>query len=461
MSIIKRPWAFWRRVQYGTGFLILLFIFFGIPIVLLYDGSGSCFDALQNGTETGVDCGGSCVRICSAEVFPPKILWSDSFEITDGQYNAVAYIENINRIASTEMLRYTFILRNKGAIVAERSGQTILPPNSVYPIFEGRIQTSGSPVTDTTIIIEPIEIWQPATLGNEQFKVTNIQLSSADSRPRLDAVLENSEITTAENIEIVTTLFNENGKPLTASQTFVDTLLGRSSRDIVFTWPNSIAKTVRSCNVPSDVVLGIDLSGSMNNDGGNPPQPISAAKDAATSFVSRLNESDQVSVVTFATNATVALPLSSDRNSAQTIISNLSISQAAETGFTNTVAALQLIKEELDSERHSGDARKAVVLLTDGLPTGQAETSILTKQAVDIAREIQSSGATLYVIGLGENADRAFISELVEDAPYAYFATTGSDLDMIYKQITGALCESGTTRIDIIPKTKTNFTPLR
>ena len=88
-----RSWAFWRRVEYLLGiFLFLAIIFAGIYFAFIYE-SANCFDGEQNGEERGIDCAGECVRICAFETVQPKVLWSKSFKIVDGQYNAVAYVE--------------------------------------------------------------------------------------------------------------------------------------------------------------------------------------------------------------------------------------------------------------------------------------------------------------------------------------------------------------------------------
>lgn len=463
MSLVNRPWAFWRRVQYGFSFLVAVSLLGTGAFLLFYEDTSNCFDGMQNGLERAVDCGGACVRICAIDTVPPKIIWAESFEIADGQYNAVAYIENLNDIASVKDLQYTFQLFSNGQLVAERSGQSVLPPDSIYPLFEGRIAVeSGRAVTETKLIIEPIEIWQPATLGRQQFKISDIVLTNADARPRLDAVVENSELSSASEVEIVATLFNDRGEPVTASETFIEIIQARSKSNVVFTWPKSITKTVRSCSIPSDVILAVDLSGSMNNDSDNPPQPVTAAKSAAARFVERLNEEDQVSLVTFATGAENRLPLTTDKQIAIKTIENLLIAPAEETGYTNTVAALQTVYEELRSERHNGNARKAVILLTDGLPTGRDKvTEELTAEVRSLASKIAAEDTTLYVIGLGENVDRDFISSLSSEEGTVFFAPQGNDLDSIYQKITGALCEVGTTKIEVIAKTKTNFTPLR
>ena len=459
MSTI-RPWAVWRRIQYTIGF----FIFCGLVSTSVYYGffyqPGNCFDAVMNEDETGTDCGGKCVRICAASTIPPSIVWADSFKVVEGQYNAVAYIENKNGVASTPTLNYTFQLFNGNELVAERKGTTVLPPNSQYPIFEGRITTNGKPVTNTKLTLEPVEMWLPAQIGREQFRTSNLDLSGVDSKPRLSVNIENTELTKAEKVEVVATLFNDSGKAVTASQTFIEALNGRESKNIIFTWPNPIAKTVRSCSIPSDVVIGIDLSGSMDSDGGTPPQPVTDALTAAKNFAGRLSDNDQAAIVTFASTATTNAPLTKNRTEITQLIQSLSISTEAQTGYTNTPAAFLTAQAELASERHNGDARRALVLLTDGLPTAKGDTTKIVEEAKQAAKDLSTSGAEVYVIGLGKNVDQEFIKSLVDDSANAFYAPTSNDLEGIYNKITGALCESGTARIDVIAKTPTNFAPL-
>src|SRR5690606_35601733 len=138
-------------------------------------------------------------------------------------------------------------------------------------------------------------------------------------------------------------------------------------QDIIFTWPTPIAKTLKSCEVPTDVVLAIDLSGSMNNDGDTPPQPITSVLQAANAFVNRLGEADQVGLVTFATEAAVTNALTTQKAMVADRVLGLRIDPKEEVGNTNTGDALLRAGEELTSARHNGEARKVLVLLTDGL----------------------------------------------------------------------------------------------
>ena len=447
-----------RRLQYGAGYLTTLTLVFVGGYFLFFYAPPTCFDTVQNGDELAVDCGGTCTRICAISVTPPAILWAKSFSASPGQWNAVAYIENSNPVAGTASLAYTFTLEDASGIIATRSGITVLPPNSTYPVFEGRIDTQGRTPITTRLTIDGESVWVPATVGREQFKTASFDLEGVEDRPRLNARLENTELTAAKDVEIVATIFDASGNPLTASQTFVADFAPRTTKDVIFTWPRPIAKTIRSCAVPTDVVIAIDLSGSMNNDGSEPPQPVTAVLNAASSFVSELTAADQVSVVTFASVATVNQLLTTNSEAAAQLVRGLTIDPGEETGTTNTAAGLEAAKKELTSPRHNVTASRVAIILTDGLATAPQPNP--DAAATSAAATLKSQNVSLFTIGLGKAVNMDLLRTLASTPEQAYAAPTTATLGNIYKTITDAICEDGAARIDIIPKTGTNFAPL-
>lgn len=474
-----RPWAFWRRLAYGSGFLSFWLVVGVTTYFINTYAPPTCFDNLQNGGEGGIDCDGSCVRICASSVTPPKVNWANSFRIVEGQYNAVAYVENKNAVAATPALKYTFKLLDQGTVIAERSGVTILPPNSVYPIFEGRILTTDGRVpTETTITLEPVELWQPATIGRTQFRVLENDLTDTDARPRLSARIENTELVPAKDVEVVATIFDGQGKAVTASQTFIDNLDPRSTKEVVFTWPNSIAKTVRSCEVPSDIMLVLDRSGSMAADGANPPEPLTSAKQAAKQFVNQVKGKTSLGFVSYATEPTT--PLEQALTDDKTLLTSaIDAVKMGEEGiqYTNMGDAFKVALEELTSERHRDDARKVIIFLTDGdvtrpvnPETGTADRDYAASYALESAKKAKDIEATIYTIGFGKffadkddslNRDKELVRDLASEPAYYFEAPTARDLATVYDQIANGLCEDGPAKIEIITKTATNFTPIR
>lgn len=459
MSI--RPWAFWRRLQYIMGLTVFLSL---VGVLFYYVGfynPANCFDGKENGEERGIDCGGSCVPFCSIDVSSPEVVWARSFKIAKGRYNAVAYIENYNYTAGAPKLAYTFEFYSNEEKVGERKGTTVLPPNSSYPIFEGRVNfDSDVEITETKLTLEPVELWLPSSINRDQLKSVDINLAGSDDKPRLYVDMENTELEAAENIEVVATIFNQGGVPVTSSQTIIEHIDARSTEEITFTWPNPIDKTYIDCLIPTDVVVAIDLSGSMNNDGDNPPQPVTDALSAAADFVNSLQEDDKVALVTFASNAILQSNLTINTEVVEQKVLDLEIDSSEESGYTNTFEALGVAAEELNSERHNPEARKVLVLLTDGLPTTADDTDIVSL-VEEKAKTLSDDEITIYAIGLGEGSDQEFIQNIASTPDDAYFAPTGADLDEIYSEITSSICEVGATKIDIIAKTETSFAPIR
>ncbi len=450
-----RLWAQRRRMYVLTaiGLLIILLLVF-IYIRFIYTVP-SCFDSVENGDERGRDCGGSCVRICAFDTRMPTVQWVESFKIIDGQYNAVAYVENPNPGAATPELRYTLRLSDSIGVIAERNGSTILPPDNVYPIFEGRIMTGNRVPTKTTIELEPPELWLPATQARSQFNLVDRgQILNADESPSLQSSLRNNALVPAKDVEIVTTIFDLEGKPLTASRTFAD-FAPQTVQNIVFTWPEPIATTIRSCEVPTDVILAIDLSGSMNNLGGVPPEPLESVKRAAQSFVNRLSARDRVGLVTFATDASLVTQLSTNPGQVSATIAQLDIDPIEEEGSTNSGAGLETALREFSSDRHNLNARKVLILLTDGL-TNEPEPEP-EQYALSLAGRLQSENVDMYTIGLGEEINVDFLQAMASD-PSKFFTTLSPEqVDRIYRTITEAICEQGAAKIDILPKARTTF----
>lgn len=454
-------WAMWRRMQYIAGFSVFFLMIGGWIYYANFYQSPTCFDGKQNAGEAGVDCGGACVRICSFSVQEPTVKWSRAFKVTDGMYNAVGYVENTNREAASPEIKYKFTLLDADGVIKEINGTTILPPDGLYPIFEGRIETGMRVPTRTFLEIEPVEVWQPATVGREQFSVVSRELLSADARPRLDATLRNNGLEEVEEVEVVATIFNAEGTALASSRTFVDNFSPRTDLGLFFTWPEPIATTLRSCEVPTDVLVAIDVSGSMNSDQIDPPEPLTSVKEAAARFVNRLGENDQSGLVTFASTANLVNQLTSSNASVATAVTGLTIDPKEETGFTNTGEGLGLAATELTSERHNGNARKVMVILTDGLATAPGDTEEAETFALEAATNAKALGINIYSIGLGESVKMEFVRALSTSPEQAFQAVSSSDVDRIYQTITSSLCEQGAAVIDIVPKSTSGFVPLR
>jgi len=232
-------WASKRRSTYiAIVFVIALIIL--VPIIFFtLNEEPTCLDDKQNGNEIGIDCGGSCEKLCSVQTLDPVTIWSKSFKISESIYNSVAYVENPNLEGGILKIPYVFkLFDDKNLLIAERKGFTFILPNTITPIFEGTIFT-GERVPVKTFF-EFSEQFEWSRYGNKgkDLSVSDIKLSNADISPRVDATLSNSSISDVYNVEVVAIVFDSSDNAIAVSSTFVETLPNRSSRNIVFTWPN-------------------------------------------------------------------------------------------------------------------------------------------------------------------------------------------------------------------------------
>ena len=232
-------WAGGRQATYLSGVIIFLLVVLGIPAFLYFYNPPSCFDGALNGDELGIDCGGGCDLLCEDQAIDLQVLWSRSFSVTPGVYNAVAYIENQNTGIIARDVPYTFKLFDANNIlVYERKGMTTINSFGLIPIFEPSLVTEERVPVRTFFELRGEPVWSKFT-ETPRIAVDGILLRDEDSFPRVEAQLINSEVRPIENIEIVAVIFDLEGNAIATSRTLVAEIPGRERADIVFTWPEA------------------------------------------------------------------------------------------------------------------------------------------------------------------------------------------------------------------------------
>lgn len=241
-------WAFKRQFIYLS---VLIVFFLGLGFVFAYpyiNTRPSCGDGKQNGTETGVDCGGSCARACSFEVDKLSVVWSRSFRVTDGRYNAVAYIENQNINTAIYKIKYRFRFADKDNLyIGMREGETFVPPSGKFAIFEPAIGVGNSVPVYTTFEFTETPIWVKVPKEEiEKMKVaiSDIRLEGESTSPRMSANMRNNSLYNIPEVNVVALLYDKEGNVVSASRTFVDLLHSEEIIPLSFTWAEPFNKAV-------------------------------------------------------------------------------------------------------------------------------------------------------------------------------------------------------------------------
>lgn len=241
-------WAFRRQFIYLS---VLILFFLGVGFLLAYpyiNFAPSCFDGKRNGNESGIDCGGSCVRACLFEVDKLSVIWARSFRVTDGRHNAVAYVENQNINTAIYKIKYRFRFADKDNIyIGMREGETFVPPAGKFAIFEPAIGVGNSIPVYTTFEWSEVPIWVKVPkekIEETKVLVTDIRLEDEDTMPRMSATLKNGSLLNIPEVSVVAILYDEEGNAVTVSRTYIESLAPEQVVPLSFTWPEPMPRPI-------------------------------------------------------------------------------------------------------------------------------------------------------------------------------------------------------------------------
>jgi hypothetical protein len=239
-------WGARKQIFY---FAILAGAIIVAAVIVLYphfNKEPTCFDGKMNGDEAGLDCGGACLKVCTAQAIPLVTLWARAFEVTPGKYNLLAYIENQNRESGVSAINYEFkVYDDNNIFIARASGTTFITPNDRTAIFAPGIQTGNRVPKRVSFNFTSVPTWQKVdrnqrnalTLSAENKKFTNL-LSS----PKLEAEISNKTLTEFKNVDVYVILYDEDDNVMNVSKTLIDILPKNGKAPVVFTWPYAFQK---------------------------------------------------------------------------------------------------------------------------------------------------------------------------------------------------------------------------
>lgn len=177
-------------------------------------------------------------------------------------------------------------------------------------------------------------------------------------------------------------------------------------------------------DIPLDIALVLDASSSMETLTSGGRTRIAAAKEGAKRFVQLLRKVDQAAVVAFNDRAWVAAGLSGDGEALMGAIDGISTAP-----YTRIDLALEQAVAALQGAGTRANARKVVVLMTDGQPTRT------TPEQVRAAGAAARSLGSVFVIGVGGDIDVQLMIDVAGAADRYYPVDDAEALGRIYTQI--------------------------
>lgn len=465
-------WAMRRKILYTTTVFVLLLGALTVAYFVFFKNPPTCFDGKKNGEETGEDCGGGCRLLCSAENIPLVVDWARFFEVrrdvrdTGSQvtYTVFALVENPNKNAYIPKAPYTFSVYNKqGEVIATKSGVTTVPPGQSFGVLESDIilalQASTTPTRvsitfDDSVSYEKYNILTGVANGVSRMwhkserpvVIDNVQFSQLNP-PRVTGSVRNITVHALPKVEVAAVLYGTDGNAVGVSRTVLDSLGPEASKDVNFTWPKSFDNLARACEIPTDSLLLIDRSGSMDDDGANPPQPLTGVLNAAQTYIQKIGMTARTGIISFATESSVEQVLSSVAEDVKNAINNISI---GTNGIQHTNAYSALSKAfEIYTNPNTNDRvaeQKIVILLTDGVvtrpqnPNNIEDETYAERMTIEAAEQLKKQGVIVYTIGLGSAINDTFMQKVASKPEYYFKAPDTAAVERIYTSIASSVC---------------------
>ena len=219
----------------------------------------------------------------------------------------------------------------------------------------------------------------------------------------------------------------------------VAALLSLASLIVAYAQPTAYIAVPRE---RATIVLAIDVSRSMQATDVSPSR-ITAAKEAAKSFVDMLPGGFNLGIVSFSGTPTTVMPPSTDRGAAKRAIDSLTLGPSTAIGDGIYQALTVLTMAPPDPKHPDDPAPGAVVLLSDGATNVGRDSGPAAQVAGD-------QGVPIYTIAFGtpggyvmENGRRAPVpvnhAELMNIAKLSggkkFSAETKQDLSEVYQTI--------------------------
>jgi tight adherence protein C len=237
-------------------------------------------------------------------------------------------------------------------------------------------------------------------------------IASADDGTRI--AVTQLDVSHFPEVRIVASVTDAQGRPVK----------GLTTADLTVTeggLPQQASIELASQSAPVGVALVLDTSGSMVG------RPLTDAKAAMVSLIQALGPADRAAVITFDANVRISRPLTADKPSLVAATNG-----AVASGNTAIYDAMAAAITELDREPQ---ARRAIVLLTDGLDTSSRQS------AASVLASLAASRIPAYVIGLGADLDRPTLTRLATATAGGAFieAPTSGQLAAIYEGLSEQL----------------------
>ena len=222
-----------KQLTFGSAFFIIFALAALGAYSFYFRSSPSCTDNKQNQSESGVDCGGSCIP---CEVKGLNIITEEIkiFSTSKSQITLLAKVRNPSQNFSASF-SYKFNLGGTLAGQRELRGRETLAPQKIQYIVVPNLPIDEERINGVSLDISELN-WNENNLPVLNIRV-NSQSNVDKNRVTVTGVLSNNSAANLPTIKLTALLFDREGKALNVSITELEKVEAFSERQFIVFFP--------------------------------------------------------------------------------------------------------------------------------------------------------------------------------------------------------------------------------
>ncbi len=231
-------WSRRRKNIYASVIVIVLIGAVGVPAFLLFYHPPTCADAIKNGDEKGVDCGGSCQRLCQSDFLPPSVAWTRYEEVAVGQYNVAVYIINPNKDGVANKVPYHVTMYDgQGIPIVDMPGLVNIPPGRNTIVFLGAVNLGKRIPAKVFFEFTSAPDWHKQIDTLSSLVVGEKKYTEEAGASALTVAITNKNVHLLGRTSVYAVLYDASANAIGFSKTVIDGFEPNQTITAPFTWP--------------------------------------------------------------------------------------------------------------------------------------------------------------------------------------------------------------------------------
>ncbi|HRY76651.1 MAG TPA: hypothetical protein P5524_00610 [Candidatus Paceibacterota bacterium] len=216
---------------------ILFILIIGL-IIILSQPAPTCFDGKENGEETGIDCGGSCVACGVKYASPLEVISSDILGIGQNASELTIKVRNSNADYGAQFSYQINVISLLGEKVSEASGESFVLPHSDKYLIEPKVPFKAADLSRAEVIITKTEWFSLNKSSNDLFDIydrkARILEAAQSGYLEVSGKIANKISHDFSTVDLTFIVYSKTGRLLYAAKTEISNLKANDIKDFVY-----------------------------------------------------------------------------------------------------------------------------------------------------------------------------------------------------------------------------------